>query len=88
MDIANKVIEKFAEYKEVPAADISTETTIAELGMDSLDAMNLIFELEEEFDLSIPDEDVFEMKTVGEIVKGVEQLIAKKETESAEAASE
>ncbi len=88
MEIAKKVIEKVAEYKEVPAEEISAETTISELGMDSLDAMNLIFELEEEFDLAIPDEEVFEMKTVGEIIKGVEQLIAAKQNESAEASAE
>ena len=85
MDITQQVIERVADYKEIPAEGITAETTIEELEMDSLDALNLIFELEEEFDLTIPDDDAFEMKTIADIVKGVEELVAeKKEKESSE----
>lgn len=43
-----------------------------DLGADSLDVVDLIMSLEEEFDVEIPDEDVEGMKTVGDIVKYVE----------------
>jgi acyl carrier protein len=85
MDITKQVIERVAEYKEVAADTITVNTTIEELEMDSLDALNLIFELEEEFDLAIPDDDAFEMKTIGEMATGIEKLVKakKKETETA-----
>ena len=88
MDITQQVIERVADYKEIPAEGITPETTIEELDMDSLDALNLIFELEEEFDLTIPDDDAFEMKTIADIVKGVEGLVAEKKAKESSDAEE
>ena len=79
MDITERVIARVAEYKEIDASEIVAETTIESLGMDSLDALNLIFELEEEFDLTIPDEEALEMKTIQEMSDGVKQLLEMKE---------
>jgi acyl carrier protein len=45
---------------------------IDDLGADSLDVVDLIMSLEEEFDIEIPDEDVENIKTVGDIVKYIE----------------
>ena len=79
MDITERVIARVAEYKEIDASEIVAETTIESLDMDSLDALNLIFELEEEFDLTIPDEEALEMKTIQEMSDGVKQLLEMKE---------
>lgn len=76
---AKRVIATVADYKEKPENEITLETTLDELEMDSLDALNLVFELEEEFDIEIPDEKAFEMKTIGEMVEGIEKLIKLKE---------
>ncbi len=76
---ADRVIAIVADYKEKPEDEITSETTLDELEMDSLDAMNLIFELEEEFDIEVPDDKVTEMKTIGEMVEGIEKLIELKE---------
>jgi acyl carrier protein len=52
---------------------ITMEASIVDdLGADSLDVVDLIMSLEEEFDVEIPDEDVENMKTVGDIVKYIE----------------
>jgi acyl carrier protein len=48
---------------------------IDDLGADSLDVVDLVMSLEEEFDVEIPDEDVEGMKTVGDIVKYIEAKI-------------
>ena len=45
--------------------------------MDSLDALNIIFSLEEEFDISIPNEEAIKMKSVGQAITGVEQMLGK-----------
>ena len=55
-------------------ANIQAETDLQEdLGADSLDVVDLITTIEDEFDLSIPDEAVEEIKTVGDIVSYIEK---------------
>ena len=68
----------FAEFKKVPVEDIKPNTTFEELGFDSLDGLNLIFELEEEFDLVIPDDKVQSMRSVSQVIEGIESLLAAK----------
>jgi len=46
-----------------------TASFIEDLGADSLDIVELVMQMEEEFDLDIPDEDAEKMKTVGDVVK-------------------
>ncbi len=79
-DTAKRTIEIVADYKEMSADEISMETTLEELEMDSLDALNLVFELEEAFDIEIPDDKAFEMKTIGDMVEGIEKLREMKES--------
>lgn len=76
--IAERVIKVFANFKKVEPDQIKLETTFEELGFDSLDGLNLIFELEEEFDLVVPDDKVQEMKSVKDAVMGIEALLAAK----------
>lgn len=77
--VAERVVRVFAEFKKIPPADIKPETTFEELGLDSLDGLNLIFELEEEFDLTVPDNQIQEMKSVEQVVAGIEALLEAKE---------
>jgi len=73
--VADRVIKVFADFKKVPREEITMDTTFEELGLDSLDGLNLIFELEEEFDLVVPDNKVQEMKSVRQAVEGIETLL-------------
>lgn len=77
--VEQRVIRVFADFKKVSPEDISIDTTFEELGFDSLDGLNLIFELEEEFDLMIPDTEVTEMKSVRQAVEGIKKLLAARE---------
>ncbi len=74
--VTERVIRVFADFKKVTPDQITTETSFEELGMDSLDGLNLVFELEEEFDIIIPDDRVKEMKTVSQAIEGIEHLLA------------
>ena len=74
--IAQRVIRVFATFKKVPVEDIRMDTTFEELGLDSLDGLNLIFELEEEFDMVVPDDKVQSMKSVSEVVDAIESIMA------------
>lgn len=71
-DTAERTIAVIAKFREVPAEQITLETSLEELKMDSLDGLNLIFELEEEFDIMIPDDKALKMKTIGEMVTGID----------------
>ena len=75
MDIASKVIKFIAEQLNKDASEITLEKELVEdLGADSLDAVEIIMNLEEEFDVTVPDVDASQIKTVGEIVKLIEEL--------------
>ena len=76
--VAEKVIAAIAKSKRIPAATISLDSRLEELKIDSLDGLNLFFELEEVFDVTIPDDAAKAMRTVREIVEGLEQLVASK----------
>ena len=76
--VEERVIKVFADFKKVPVEEITMDTTFEELGFDSLDGLNLVFELEEEFDLTIPDDRVAEMKGVRQAVEGIEALLEAK----------
>jgi acyl carrier protein len=73
--VEERVIKVFADFKKISPDEIKRESTFEELGLDSLDGLNLIFELEEEFDLTVPDDKVQDMKSVGEVIEGIEYLI-------------
>jgi len=76
--VRERVIRVFSDFKKESAEDITMDTTFDELGFDSLDGLNLIFELEEEFDIVVPDDKVQSMRSVREVVEGVESLVAAK----------
>lgn len=74
--VAEKVIATLATVKRIPADKITLETNLQELGIDSLDVFTLLFELENAFKISIPDDDVRSIRTVNDIVDGIKKLIA------------
>ncbi len=74
--VAEKVIATLASVKRIPAEKINLDTNLQELGIDSLDVFTLLFELENAFKISIPDDDVRSIRTVSDIVEGVKKLIA------------
>ena len=78
-DIADRVIQVIAKTQHLPPESITIDQTFAELKFDSLDGMNILFAVENEFDISIPDEQVPQIKSVREMVEGIAKLVAAKE---------
>lgn len=74
--VADKVISTLASVKKIPAEKIAIDTNLQELGIDSLDVFTLLFELENAFNISIPDDDVRSIKTVKDIVDGIKKIQA------------
>ena len=74
--VAEKVIATLASVKRIPAEKITLETNLQELGIDSLDVFTLLFELENAFQISIPDDDVRSIRTVSDVVAGIKKILA------------
>lgn len=72
MDVFAKIKGLISEQLGVDEADIAKETSFEELDADSLDIVELVMALEEEFNLEISDEEVENIKTVGDVVRYIE----------------
>ena len=73
MDIFAKVKSLIAEQLDIDEEEINPKTTFEDLDADSLDVVELVMALEEEFDLEISDEAVENIKTVADIIGYIEK---------------
>jgi acyl carrier protein len=71
--LAERVKEIIAEQLGVEVAVLTDEISFDELNADSLDVVEMIMALEEEFDLEIPDEDTEKIKTVGSVIDYIKE---------------
>lgn len=76
-DVADKIKKIICEQLDVPEEDVVPEASfVDDLGADSLDQVELIMAMEEEFDVSIPDEDAENIGTVQDAINYVQKTIA------------
>jgi len=69
VEIEEKVFQIVSEQMSVDKGELSRETSfVNDLNADSLDTVELVMELEDEFDLTIPDEEAEKLKTIGEAI--------------------
>ena len=73
-EIAEKVLTVLASVKRIPRENISLDSGLQELGVDSLDTIVLVSELEEQMKIVISDEAVRSIRSVRDIVEGVRKL--------------
>jgi len=64
------------EKRDIPDDKLTPDTALADAGIDSLDALTILFAIEEEFHISIPDDQARSMKTFGDMVDSVAKLMA------------
>ena len=77
--LSARVIQVIAKTQHLPVESIAIDQTFADLKIDSLDGMNILFAVESEFDISIPDDQAAEIKSVREMVEGIQKLVSAKE---------
>ncbi|MCI9273647.1 MAG: acyl carrier protein [Clostridiales bacterium] len=71
--VLEKVKAILSEQFDVEEDSINADTKISEdLGADSLDVVDLLMSLEDEFEIEVPDDEIENIKTVGELVKYIE----------------
>jgi acyl carrier protein len=74
-ELSAHVIRVIAQTQRIAPESISVDSTFEELKIDSLDGINIVFALENEFAINIPDEGVQSMRSIRETIEGVRRLI-------------
>ena len=78
-EIEDKVFQIVSEQMSVDKGELSSETSfVNDLNADSLETVELVMELEDEFDLNIPDEEAEKLKTVGEAIDYIQKHMESK----------
>src|SRR5579884_3368768 len=78
IDLGTQVIRVIAQTQRIPVETIALDSTFDELKIDSLDGINIVFAVENEFGINIPDEAVQNLKSVRDTVEGVRKLLTEK----------
>ena len=74
-EIQQQLIAIVQQEKDIPDDQLKPETLLAEAGIDSLDSLSILFAIEEQFRISIPDDQARAVKTFGDLVNIVASLM-------------
>jgi acyl carrier protein len=77
-DLNQRVVKVIATSKRIPLETVTIDSEFQKLEIDSMDAVEILFALENEFDINIPDEDARSVRTVRQMCEGVAKLVAAK----------
>jgi acyl carrier protein len=77
-ELITRVIAIIEKTQHLPAGSIRIDQTFADLKFDSLDGMNILFAIEGEFNISIPDEQALAIKSVRQMVEELNKVLAAK----------
>jgi acyl carrier protein len=75
-ELTQRVVKVIADTQHMPLEKIAPHSTFAELGIDSLDGINILFAVENEFNVNIPDDAAQTIKSIPEMVDGIAKLLA------------
>jgi acyl carrier protein len=84
-ELTTRVLRIIAETQRKDPAVVTIESSFEELGIDSMDGVNIIFALENEFNINVPDEEVKNIRSVRDMVEGVRKLVLQGENPPAPA---
>lgn len=82
-EVEERIRDLVAENQQIDRATIHAESTFEELGIDSFDGLNLVFAVEQEFDVRVSDEQAKGLRSLQDVVRGVEKLLAAKSADGA-----
>jgi acyl carrier protein len=74
-ELTQRVLKTIASAQRIPVEKVKINSTFEELGIDSMDGVNILFALENEFNITIPDEAAKQIRSIREMVEGVEKLL-------------
>jgi acyl carrier protein len=76
--LQDTVLKEIATYVNCQPGDISLDMRLDDIGVDSLGAITILFELEDKLNVDIPTESLDSLKIVGDVVDQLDQLLEKK----------
>lgn len=83
-DIADRIVEIIAKEAKLDASKLTLDTRLEELKIESLDLVQILFAIEDEFDVYVPyNDEAYKLETLRDVVDGVNRLIAEKQGETA-----
>ena len=74
-ELNQRIIRVIADTQHIPPETVTLDSTFAELNIDSLDGINILFALESEFNISIPDDAANTIRSVRDVVQGETALL-------------
>jgi acyl carrier protein len=74
-DLTERILDVIAATQKLPRDRLSIDSSFADLNIDSMDGVNILFALENEFNITIPDEQAKSIRSLRDIVDGVRGLI-------------
>lgn len=74
-ELTQRVLKTIASAQRIPVEKVKIDSTFEELGIDSMDGVNILFALENEFNITIPDEAAKKIRSIQEMVDGVDKLL-------------
>ena len=78
--VARRIFEIVAGDRKIDPDSLTLDSRLEDLNVESVDLVEIIFAIEDEFDIDIPqDEDAFSLETMRDIVEGVRDLIAQRD---------
>jgi acyl carrier protein len=77
-EFTQRVLNTIAASKRIPPETVTIDSDFQSLNIDSMDAVEILFALENEFDINIPDDDVRSVKNIRDMVTGVARLVEAK----------
>ncbi len=86
-ELTQRILKVIADSQKLPPGKVTIDSTFEELGIDSLDGVNILFALESEFGIDIPDEGVQGIRTVRQMVEALDKLFSSEQPGTAPARS-
>lgn len=77
-ELTDQILTTIAQAQRIPKEQVTLDSRFEDLGIDSMDGVNILFALENEFDITIPDSEAKGIASVREMVDGVIRLIQAK----------
>ena len=74
--LTERVLKVIAATQRISPEKVTIDSSFQELGIDSMDGINILFALENEFDITIPDDQAKQIRSIREMVEGIQKLVS------------
>ncbi len=77
-EVSRRILAAIGSIVDIPPDELTEDTTFDEMGIDSLDGFNMLFMLEEEFNITISSDQAGDLRTVRQVIEGIKRELGEK----------